>query len=110
MNTLVIDDVRTFNFDADYARNSYEGLRALKTKVYDEVWLDHDLAMLDGSDDTISRVVNYLEYLAWRRTPYPAKRIVIHTANPKGRERMVQALEKYYPIEVVWAPDYMRTS
>lgn len=103
---LVIDDVRTFDFPATYARTSYEGIKALKENNYDEVWLDHDLGMLDGTDDTIKRVVLYLEYLAHRGTPYPAT-IVVHTANPVGRNMIVAALSKDYEVRVVWADTYI---
>ena len=44
---LVIDDLRTFTFDASYARTSAEGL-AMLNQPWTQIWLDHDL----GADDT----------------------------------------------------------
>jgi hypothetical protein len=96
---LVIDDLRNFRDgrDAEYARTSAEGLDILeKNAPLDELWLDHDLGMLEsGRPDTIMPVIDYLAGLAFDGRPYPVKRVVVHTSNPVGARQMVQSLQNY---------------
>lgn len=49
---LLIDDVRTFNVDF-IARTALEGKKALLTKRYGHLILDHDLGDLDTGYDII---------------------------------------------------------
>lgn len=98
---LVIDDLRTFDFDATYARTVSEGMALVShPKGWDEVWLDHDL----GGKDTIRPVVVMLETRAYFGYPANIGLIVICTDNPVGRKWMLQALEKYYPCSISTAP------
>ena len=66
---LVIDDDSTFDpgrlhIDAHdllvHARTSREGLRRLRERAWDELWLDHDLA----GTDTVRPVVVELQALS----------------------------------------------
>ncbi len=107
MTVLVIDDLRWFKFEAEYARTAQEGIDALEIAYghggFSEIWLDHDLGM--GS--TIMPVVNYLCELSFRGRSYPVQRVVVHTANPSGARAMFQTLERYgYNVARVAAWDY----
>ena len=97
---LVIDDNRTFPFGTVHARTSAEGLVMLDgPNEFGEIWLDHDL----GGTDTIWPVIDELIARARDGRPYPASRVVVHSANPVGAARMMQALERWYPVERISA-------
>jgi len=100
---LVIDDLRTFNFEAVYARTSEEGLYAIGFPWFNEIWLDHDL----GGDDTVMPVVLRLEEMGWEGIPYPANHIVVHSSNPPGVRNIRRALERYYYVHQVDALKYI---
>lgn len=107
MTILVIDDLRWFKFDAEYARTSQEGIDALEIQRgydgLDELWLDHDL----GLGDTIMPVVNYLCELSFKGMTYPVKQVYVHSANPSGAKIVWQTLERYgYSVERRRAWDY----
>lgn len=57
----------------------------------EELNLDHDLGdyAADGGD-----AIKVLDFLAERETFY---RIVIHTANPVGRQNMQRMIDRYWP-------------
>ena len=93
---LVIDDMRTYPFGTVHARTSAEGLEQLRgINTFAEIWLDHDL----GGADTIWPVVDELVMRARAGDPYPAVRVVVHSANPVGSERMMMALSPWYATE-----------
>lgn len=105
---LVIDDLRNFSFEADYARDSQTGRGMLKIADriglhIDELWLDHDL----GGSDTIYPVVHWLEEKGFFETPANIGKIYIHTSNPVGRASMKAALERYYNVEVIDPKPYL---
>ena len=83
------------------ARNSHEALSVLgyfngKIKPLDEIWLDYDLGFKDAKwGDTADPVVDYLCELAFYGTPYPVGVIILHTANPVGRDKMRMVLQRY---------------
>jgi hypothetical protein len=95
---LVIDDVRTFQFDAAYARTFTEGLRLIDSQPWDEVWLDHDL----GGDDTIYPIVLAMEEAAYYGCRFHIGMVFVHTDNPVGRQNITRALERYYPLQQVF--------
>lgn len=100
---LVIDDIRTFTFEAAYARTSQQGLEMLSGGEWDEVWLDHDL----GWGGTIMPVVAVMEERGFNGDPFPVGRVVIHTSNPVGRANIARALERYYTIQQAQALEHM---
>ena len=57
----------------------------------EELNLDHDLGnyAADGGD-----AIKVLDFLAERETFY---KIVIHTANPVGRQNMQRMIDRYWP-------------
>lgn len=100
---VLIDDLRSFGDGrvAEVARTSAAGvelLGRLRGRRIDELWLDHDL----GDDDTIWPVVEVLERAAFQERPLDVGVVVVHSANPAGVARMVQALRRWdYPVRVV---------
>ena len=109
---FVIDDLRIFAFDAEYARNSTDGTRYLnalldKDGELDELWLDHDLGWNGAKFDDIRPVVAWMEELAFNGIMFNIGLIVIHTANPAAVNWMKMALEPYYEVRVADANDYL---
>jgi hypothetical protein len=99
MFRVVVDDLRSFAFDAVYARTSAEAL-ALLAQLHadgvavDELWLDHDL----GGDDTVVPVVDWLcERCVWDDPP-AVGRVVVHTSNPVGASMIERTLQRWFPV------------
>lgn len=101
---LVIDDKRTFDparLDIGpgdlliHARTSREGIRRLRERAWDELWLDHDLT----GKDTIKPVLAFIEAeIAAGRKPSFA-RVVAHSTNPRGIIDIKAALAPHYRLE-----------
>lgn len=101
---LVVDDERTFNFPAIYARSSLSALEIIQSGEINELWLDHDLG---GFDDT-RQIVELLEWCAFEGVPTGIERIVIHSANPPAAEIMHKCLSRWYDNVIrVYAGDYI---
>ena len=99
MLVLVVDDERTLAFlgEAVYARTAGAAIEMLREVAsLDELWLDHDLG--EGGDGYA--VASYLEERASQGLPLPIGRIVIHSMNPVGAQRMQRALERFYVVDV----------
>jgi hypothetical protein len=101
---LIIDDERTFDparldiREGDllvHARTSFEGLRRLRQRAWDELWLDHDL----GGKDHITPVIRALLEAAAQGQSIEFNRIVVHTSNPEAGRHMVEDLSPYYRVE-----------
>jgi len=100
---LVVDDLRLFgdkfnDMEIVYAVNSKEAIEELNKNYsnFSEIFLDHDLGMVDGKADDIGPVINWLEEQAvWCIAGDVKLRIL--TANPVGFQR-IKALEKYFQI------------
>ncbi len=100
MHILVVDDEREIaGLDgAVYARAAAEAIDLLRTADgLDELWLDHDLG---GGGDGYA-VASYLERRAQTGSLLPIKRVVIHSMNPVGAQRMRRALERFYKVDIV---------
>ena len=100
MRILVVDDERTVGFldEPVYARTAGAAIEMLREITsLDELWLDHDLG--EGGDGYA--VASYLEERASQGLPLPIGRIVIHSMNPVGAQRMLRALEQFYAVEVM---------
>ena len=95
MNRLVIDDLRILGLPGKtiYARNLEQAFAALaKRKKWDEVWLDHDLGMVDGREQDIWPIVGFFEQRA-QYDPIQIANLYIITSNPVGAQRMKLALD-----------------
>lgn len=93
---ILVDDLRSFRDPepALVARTSAEAVELLRrhaTDPIDELWLDHDL----GGDDTIWPVVELLERAAFDGRPFTIGTVHVHSANPPGAARVVQALRRW---------------
>lgn len=98
MTILLIDDLRNFRVtpkgELVIARTSQEALDFLKAnedKHFSEIWLDHDL----GADDTIMRVVDYLNERAFFSNHVDVDVIYIQSSNPVGVKQMLMGFERY---------------
>lgn len=91
MKILVIDDIRTFAEAEYHARTYAEGIDALTEEEWDILYLDHDLGEDKSGYDVLCFLEEYPEYL-------PGE-IQLVTANPVGRMRMVQVINKLYNKE-----------
>ncbi|MGR6318195.1 hypothetical protein Q2K19_01845 [Micromonospora soli] len=93
---VLVDDLRSF-VDcrvAHVVRTSRAGIEALERnrgQRLDELWLDHDL----GEDDTIWPVVEVLERAAFEERPFEIGVVYVHSANPAGAEKIMQALRRW---------------
>ncbi|MER7273769.1 cyclic-phosphate processing receiver domain-containing protein [Dactylosporangium sp. NPDC000244] len=93
---LLVDDLRDFldPAPAHVARTSLAGLgllRRYRHERIDELWLDHDL----GGDDTIWPVVEELERAAFDGAPFDVGTVYVHSANPPGAAKILQALRRW---------------
>lgn len=96
MKTLLIDDIRDIKADR-IARDFTDGLIALRYEgPWDLVLLDHDLANFgpNGKEYTGYDILCWLE----ENPKYLPKKIILVTANPVGRQRMQQVLNKLYVV------------
>lgn len=92
---LWIDDVRPAPKGWRRVKNSKDAI-IFFCDHYDitEVSFDHDL----GGDDTVMKLINYLEVLAHMGILYPFKWI-IHSDNPVGRKNIELAMKS---VERFW--------
>jgi hypothetical protein len=100
---VVVDDLRTFAFDAVHARTSAQGIDLLRScldggQAIDELWLDYNL----GRGDTGSVVVAWLVTHADEMLPLVG-RVNVHSSDPGGARRMMAALaEAGYDVARRW--------
>lgn len=96
MKTLLIDDIRTLKADR-IARTYDEGIAALEEEQWDILLLDHDLGCFDAN----GREYTGYDILCWlEENTYflPTCGIRIVSANPVGRQRMQQVIDKLYQL------------
>lgn len=97
---LLVDDTRTFRDGREHvrARMSGEALVALglvRDYGHGQLWLDHDLGIVDGSVDSTLPVLDELARAASDGDPYPFDLVVVHTSNPVGAATIMQVLERW---------------
>ena len=90
---VVVDDLRTFAFDAVHARSSREGIDVLASCVaagqhLAELWLDYNL----GRGDNGMAVVGWLVEHAAEARPL-IDEVEVHSSDAFGARRMIAALE-----------------
>ena len=103
---LVIEDIRTFRFPAVYARTLAEAWVQLVNGPWDEIWFDYDMGLTSDSDNTYE-IATFMERRAAEGVPIDVKRVVVHTANPYGGDRLMAALRNGYDVIRVAAIDYL---
>jgi hypothetical protein len=89
---VVVDDLRTFDFDAVYARTSAQGIDVLQSCLehgqrVDELWLDYNL----GRGDTGAVVVAWLVAQGQPMREL-VERVYVHSSDPGGARRMMAEL------------------
>lgn len=99
---VVIDDLRTFNFEAKYLRtfheaDSFMAVAHTEDKLIDELYLDGDL----GITGTIHKIALTIADLAYNGMPCNIGKIFIHTGNPIIRDWLYSTLNKYYDCEII---------
>jgi len=88
VNRLWVDDLRPAPDGWTWAKSSTEAIALLAAGEFAAISLDHDL----GGDDTTRPVVLWLcEHARW-----PAE-VLVHTANPVGREWLTGMARRYGP-------------
>lgn len=89
---LFVDDLRDAPDDSWEVARSYSEAMEFMNGTVDVLSLDHDLGCYDKTGYDICKwMVEYLGFPDWPNL------IVIHTANPVGRDNMVQLLNRYAP-------------
>ncbi|MET7392426.1 cyclic-phosphate processing receiver domain-containing protein [Dactylosporangium sp. NPDC005572] len=93
---MLVDDLRSFvdGRAAEVVRSSaaaVELLLRLRGERIDELWLDHDL----GGADTVWPVVEVLERAAFEERPFDVGVIQVHSSNPPGAAKVIQALRRW---------------
>jgi len=118
-NILLVDDLRSFkpsvletldreepNTLVRVCRSSGSAVEELAKdeREWDQIWLDHDLGIIDGEDDTTMSVVDYLIFRVRIGDPVPIKNFIIHSANPVGVVNIARALDSIGASSVVVNP------
>ena len=103
---LLIDDIRSHggaDITARTADAAIANLRLFEDRGFREVWFDHDL----GLDEDIWDVVRFLERRIREERPIAIDTCVVHSMNPVGAQRLVQALDKadYHVIRMRPVPE-----
>ena len=93
---LVIDDVRTFTFDAAYARDVQAAISLLSDGWHD-VWFDYDLA----NGESVRPVVEWFLEQIRLGTPPAMGMVIIHSSSPAGAKWIAAHLRDHYPTRVL---------
>lgn len=118
---LLVDDLRHFKPEVirscepgTYIRICRSSQSAVETlasddRVWDQVWLDHDLGMQEGKDDTTMEVLDYLLFRYQEGNPVRVVNYIIHSANPVGVKNIAMALQSMGRDSVITDPSYFFT-
>lgn len=106
MDRLVVDDIRTLNFEATYARNIIDAKYYLKNASWDQVWLDHDMG--ENNEGDVSELVKWMEEAYYTEQFLPVvDKFLIHTSNPVRRQEMADVLRDLgFTVVFVTAENY----
>ena len=84
---LAIDDIRTFDSpDVVVTRSFKASIKALETKEWEGLYLDHDLGQLSNGADILKRAI---------RNDCLPNIVVFITQNPVGLKNMQNIIEDY---------------
>ena len=87
---LYLDDERPCPEGWTYAQTLNEAVVAASLTVFDEMSLDHDLGLHNGTG------YEFVEWLAKTRR-WPLRKPVVHSANPWGAKRMQELIDRCGP-------------
>ena len=93
MRKLYLDDVRPTPKGWERVHSAQECIDVLIMQEHDYVSLDHDLG---EGQPTGYDVLAWLEQVVAQDKNFKVPTIFIHTDNPVGRQRMVQALQSIW--------------
>lgn len=119
MMIILIDDERSFKpelrqDDTLVYRNSHDALQWLANVSsdirIDQLWLDHDLGLVNGAIDSILPFLAALEERCFYNTQPKIQQVIVHTSNRVGGDQLVQSLQRYFPTVRVFAGDYLTTA
>jgi hypothetical protein len=94
MLNLWIDDERKGPESWMVAKTALEAIKLLRQHNFECISFDHDL----GEGGTGYDVLLYIEKMAFTDINYLCPKLLIHSANPVGRQRMKQAIESIEKI------------
>ena len=84
------------SFRPVYVYTAKDAILALQYKKFDEIWLDHDLGgetYVTRTEETGYEVALFIEKMYYDNGREPMKStVIIHSFNPAGVKRMMQAL------------------
>jgi hypothetical protein len=89
MTNLWIDDERNPPEGWIWVKTSLDAIKAIRTCQFEAISFDHDLGETGG---TGYEVLLYLEAEVFRNPEFRCPKMLIHSANPVGRQRMQQAI------------------
>jgi len=93
---LYIDDLRPCPEGYVLARTYAEALEKLESNTFDEISFDHDL----GEEKTGYDILCWIEWgLYLIPTDFANTVFKVHSANPVGRQRMLQVIENIEEIQ-----------
>ena len=75
-----------------YVHTAREARNAIAREKFDICFLDHDLGLTGSIEDDGYKVVQYIVGLAAEHSDHVPGQVIVHSANPVGSERMVNAL------------------
>lgn len=88
---LFVDDIRKLPDESwQLARTVSDAIRAINMFHFDVISLDHDI---EGSQETFDTVALFIELKCGHKDKKP--KIILHTANPVGAERMRNILDGF---------------
>lgn len=105
---LVIDDYRTFGFDAEYRRDVFSAYKAIVDEgPWDEIYWDHDMGMWQG--DTTIALARFLAVNPDLVGGNPL--MYVHSSNPVGAMNLLNTLSDIWETKRVFVvadfpPDY----
>lgn len=111
-NILLVDDLRHFKAEAidpvfnpgggafeeqgylRICRSSQSAVETLGTdrRSWDQIWLDHDLGIVNGAEDTTMPVIDYIVWRHEQGDPISVGSYVIHSSNGVGVQNIAMAL------------------
>src|SRR5579863_10016835 len=103
---LYLDDLRLPPFGWELVKTADACIETLSSGGVEELSLDHDLAA-EHYETNLQNESGYREKTGYSVVEWMVKnnvwpdRIIVHTMNPVGRERMVATIRRYAPEHVV---------
>jgi len=87
-----------------FATNAWDAITLLDSVLFDLAFLDHDLGEVDFLRETDNTGYTVAKWLQAHPDRMP-KRVIIHSLNPVGAQRMAQCLPKAELLPAAW--DYL---